>query len=181
MAICLLPVDPAEGRVIRYLRTPEHGVDEPGLRALLRELHPEFAIIEHVGAMPGQGSVSGFTFGTSWGMIRGICVGLDIPYRLVRPQAWKKVILEGFDMGPQVPKAPKGLSGEAAAAFKKESAAFKKLRKQAQKDAAVEYVHRTFPSMNLIPAGARTENHNMAEAVCLAAFGVLADGESIHV
>lgn len=49
-----------------------------------------FAIVEHVGAMPGQGSVSTFNFGMNFGIIQGVLSALKIPYELVRPQKWKK-------------------------------------------------------------------------------------------
>lgn len=60
--------------------------------SLLRLCPPEqsFAIVEHVGAMPGQGSVSMFNFGMNFGMIQGVLSALKIPYELVRPQKWKK-------------------------------------------------------------------------------------------
>lgn len=46
--------------------------------------------VESVGAMPGEGVASSFTFGYSFGLIRGMLVGLGIPYRLVSPVAWKR-------------------------------------------------------------------------------------------
>src|SRR5699024_10877515 len=48
------------------------------------------AYIEQVGAMPGQGVSSMFTFGHAAGVVEGIVQGLNIPYTLVTPQAWKK-------------------------------------------------------------------------------------------
>lgn len=48
-------------------------------------------VLEHVGAMPGQGSVSMFNFGANFGFIRGLLTANKIPYELVRPQKWKKV------------------------------------------------------------------------------------------
>lgn len=48
------------------------------------------AYLEQVGAMPGQGTASMFTFGHAAGVIEGILQGLNIPYTLVTPQAWKK-------------------------------------------------------------------------------------------
>lgn len=48
------------------------------------------AVVEHVGAMPGQGSVSMFSFGQNFGFILGLLTGYKIPYVLVRPQKWKK-------------------------------------------------------------------------------------------
>lgn len=46
--------------------------------------------LEHVGAMPGQGVVSMFSFGDNFGYIRGVLSALAIRYELVRPQRWKK-------------------------------------------------------------------------------------------
>ncbi|CFQ87868.1 MULTISPECIES: hypothetical protein [Yersinia] len=46
--------------------------------------------LEQVGAMPGQGVSSMFTFGHAAGVVEGILQGLFIPYTLVTPQAWKK-------------------------------------------------------------------------------------------
>lgn len=47
-------------------------------------------VLEHVGAMPGQGSVSMFNFGQNFGWIQGVLDALGVPYELVRPQKWKK-------------------------------------------------------------------------------------------
>ena len=47
-------------------------------------------VLEHVGAMPGQGSVSMFHFGESFGWLQGMLDAFGIPYELVRPQKWKK-------------------------------------------------------------------------------------------
>ena len=46
-------------------------------------------VLEHVGAMPGQGSVSMFHFGENFGWLQGILDAFEIPYELVRPQKWK--------------------------------------------------------------------------------------------
>lgn len=54
------------------------------------EHYKVFCILEHVGAMPGQGSVSMFNFGANFGFIRGLLSANQIPYELVRPQKWKK-------------------------------------------------------------------------------------------
>lgn len=55
------------------------------------------ACIEKVGAMPGQGVTSMFTFGFVTGAIHGILATLEIPYHVVTPQAWKKEILAGTE------------------------------------------------------------------------------------
>lgn len=49
-----------------------------------------FCVVERVGAMPGQGVVSMFSFGENYGWIQGCLDVLGIPYELVTPQRWKK-------------------------------------------------------------------------------------------
>lgn len=46
--------------------------------------------LERVSAMPGQGVSSMFSFGCSYGIVRGVLSALGFPYELVTPQAWKK-------------------------------------------------------------------------------------------
>lgn len=46
--------------------------------------------LERVGAMPGQGVTSMFTFGHAAGVVDGVCSALSLPITLVTPQAWKK-------------------------------------------------------------------------------------------
>ncbi|CUR95088.1 crossover junction endodeoxyribonuclease [Salmonella enterica subsp. enterica serovar Weltevreden] len=58
--------------------------------AWLRKYGITHAYLEQVGAMPGQGTASMFTFGHAAGVAEGILQGLNIPYTLVTPQAWKK-------------------------------------------------------------------------------------------
>lgn len=48
------------------------------------------AAIEHVGAMPGQGVTSMFSFGRNFGTILGMFYTMRIPFELVRPQRWMK-------------------------------------------------------------------------------------------
>ena len=47
-------------------------------------------IVEQVNAMPGQGVTSMFSFGQSFGVIKGVCSALNIPIYFVRPLKWKK-------------------------------------------------------------------------------------------
>ena len=47
------------------------------------------AAVEKVGARPGQGISSMFSFGKSAGFIEGVLAAFDIPYQLVPPQKWK--------------------------------------------------------------------------------------------
>ena len=46
--------------------------------------------VEKVGAMPGQGVTSMFSFGKSAGFIEGVLESMSIPYQLIPPQTWKK-------------------------------------------------------------------------------------------
>lgn len=66
--------------------------DERDYLDALRYVNPGEAIVclERVSAMPGQGVVSMFTFGTGYGWLQGVLAAYGIPYELVRPQQWKK-------------------------------------------------------------------------------------------
>ena len=48
-----------------------------------------FAAVEKVGAMPGQGVTSMFSFGQSYGFILGVLAAFGIGYQLVPPRTWK--------------------------------------------------------------------------------------------
>lgn len=52
--------------------------------------------MEKVGAMPDQGVVSMFNFGTGYGVWKGIIAAYELPYTLVTPQAWKKELMQGI-------------------------------------------------------------------------------------
>lgn len=63
-------------------------------------------IIEKAQAMPKNGAVSMFRYGATYGATRMAVVACKIPYSLVTPQAWKKVMLTGMpkDKGSAVIK-----------------------------------------------------------------------------
>jgi len=48
------------------------------------------AVLERVGAMPGQGVSSVFSFGRSVGLVEGVLAANKIPVTIVQPQAWQK-------------------------------------------------------------------------------------------
>lgn len=48
------------------------------------------AAVEKVGAMPGQGVTSMFSFGQYYGFILGVLTAFGIPYQLVSPATWKR-------------------------------------------------------------------------------------------
>jgi crossover junction endodeoxyribonuclease RuvC len=58
--------------------------------AVIAARKPSMAVIEKVGAMPGQGVSSMFQFGRSVGIIEGILAGLNIPVTYVSPATWQK-------------------------------------------------------------------------------------------
>lgn len=56
----------------------------------LTKYQPFIAYIEDVHAMPKQGTASVFSFGDSFGVLRGCFGALQIPVVFVTPQSWKK-------------------------------------------------------------------------------------------
>ncbi len=113
----------------------------------MRELSPSVVFIEKVHAMPKQGVSSTFKFGMGYGLVIGVCEALGIPYRLVTPQAWKKVVLAGTAK---------------------------------DKDAAVSFVRRAYPGVDLIPGKKRVPHDGIADAMCIAEFGrqMMAKGDA---
>jgi len=51
-----------------------------------------FAFLESVHSMPKQGVSSSFKFGASFGFLKGLLVGLKVPFELVTPQRWQKAM-----------------------------------------------------------------------------------------
>ncbi len=49
-----------------------------------------FAYIEKVGAMPGQGVTSMFSFGQNYGMLRAFLIAAAIPFETVTPAVWQR-------------------------------------------------------------------------------------------
>ena len=68
----------------------QHRIDGPSFAALVDRLQPASAVIEEVGAMPGNGVSSMFRFGRAVGAIEGILLGKGIPLRRAQPVAWKR-------------------------------------------------------------------------------------------
>ncbi len=52
--------------------------------------------LEKVSSMPKQGVASTFTFGTGWGMVRGVCAAMNVSVSLVPATVWKKRVLLGL-------------------------------------------------------------------------------------
>lgn len=85
-----------DGQPIEWLRMPStklassSRVNGAELAAFLRGFLHVHCYLERVGAMPGQGVTSMFTFGHSAGVVEGVLGGLCIPFTMVTPQTWKK-------------------------------------------------------------------------------------------
>lgn len=80
--------------------TKTHTVlDEQELRGILTENPISHIYIEKSQSMPGQGAPATFNYACSYGIIRGICIGLQIPYTLIHPATWKRVMMKDMDKG----------------------------------------------------------------------------------
>lgn len=72
------------------------GLTEHDIAAYFGHIRAGFAFIEQVtpnrnrdtGGGRAQGSSGMFTFGQSYGFLRGLLVGMHIPFESVRPQVW---------------------------------------------------------------------------------------------
>ncbi len=148
----------ANGRRVagsRVLRIPqdEHYCDVMAAGKILTEDRPDMVVLELVGAMASDSVSSAAHLMASWGLIRGLCIGLSIPIALVTPQVWKKKILEadGYDMG-------------------RKEKDFKK-RRDIQKRSALSWVATNYPAIPLFTKAKGQPDHNIAEAVMMAEWG----------
>lgn len=57
---------------------------------------PSFAYVEKAQAMPKNGAVSMFNYGQGFGEILGVLYALKVPFELVPPAKWSKVMLAGI-------------------------------------------------------------------------------------
>jgi hypothetical protein len=70
-------------------------VDAHGVRDLLDAIaSPNDSVIalEHLHAMPMNGSVASFSLGFSVGVVTGVALGAGYSLRLTRPQEWKRLV-----------------------------------------------------------------------------------------
>ena len=99
-------------------------------------------ILEKSQAMPKQGVSSTFKFGRNFGIIEGTLSALGIPFTLVRPTEWCKVIHEGTKAGGD-PKARSRMA-----------------------------VSRLFPNVDLKASDrCRIQHEGMVDAILLAEYG----------
>lgn len=70
----------------------KRAIDTAALAAMVRTSAPSHAVIERVGAMPGQGVSSMFQFGRNVGQIEGVIATLGVPVSYVAPQTWRRAM-----------------------------------------------------------------------------------------
>lgn len=87
-ATCPFPVDWLRMPTVKQGKSSR--VDAAAVARFLEDFDCGHAYIEQVGAMPGQGVTSMFTFGHAAGVVEGVVVGQMIPVTKVTPQGWKK-------------------------------------------------------------------------------------------
>lgn len=132
-----------------------------------------YGFIEKVGAMPGQGVVSMFTFGSGYGGVKSV-LRLHMPLESVTPQSWKKEVLQNYDWKQKVDKLviPKDASKEKIKELKKEHNKLKTEAKKRAKDISIQYVNDNFPHIDL-RYGCKIQKDGLADACCIAVYGAI--------
>lgn len=102
------------------------------------------AMIEDVGVFGQEAPKAMFNFGYNVGVVTGICLGEGWPFDRVKPKVWKKAVI------PHVRGLPR----------------------KGQKDGACAWVARRYPDVELRPGRKRVPHDGVAEAVCIAVFGI---------
>lgn len=87
------------------------------------------AIIEQVGAMPGQGVSSMFAFGEAFGLAKGVLAGMSIPVQSVTPGKWKKAL--NLNAGKD------GARAKAAALWPEMAGEFRRVKDDGKAEAAL--------------------------------------------
>lgn len=100
MKTLFIGIDPGKSGGIAYIDTQDNisgtmPYSDTELINLCRDASHDWnkevvCCLEKVGAMPGQGVVSMFSFGQSVGYIKGVLESFRIPYQEITPQKWKR-------------------------------------------------------------------------------------------
>jgi crossover junction endodeoxyribonuclease RuvC len=67
-------------------------LDEVTLARTIMSAEPDLAVCEWVHAMPKQGVTSVFSFGMTFGIVRGVLAAYHIPVTYVTPQSWQRAM-----------------------------------------------------------------------------------------
>ena len=75
--------------------------DRDILDLIRNDIRPDRIVMEKVGGFIGVASPGSamFNFGENFGLVRGICLTLDVPLELVTPQSWQKKMALGTKNG----------------------------------------------------------------------------------
>jgi len=96
-------IDPGKGGALALITGDHHEVEDyPGdpagvvdvLRSWAVRFDIRLAALEKVGARPGQGVVSMFSFGQNVGAYQGVLAALGIPFTTPTPRQWQKGIVD---------------------------------------------------------------------------------------
>lgn len=83
--------------------------DVLGMLQVLRDLRaadPYAKVwLEHVAAFPKNGSIGNFKLGEGFGLWKGLLAADGVVHELVRPQRWKREVLDGAAKTPQAEAA----------------------------------------------------------------------------
>lgn len=78
-----------EGHVVRAKKFPDTSVD---LWGEFREYAGASAMLEFVRSSPQMGVASSFSFGASYGLLRGFLIAADVSFEEVTPRRWQKAM-----------------------------------------------------------------------------------------
>lgn len=138
-------------KVVHAERMPTFGdrrqLDRRRLLAELRAFSGCVAWLEYAQAMPRQGAVSAFRYGTSYGATAMALDAVGISFEVVKPQAWQRAV--GIHL-------PNGWGGS-------------KVRRRAElKRRAIAHCRRALPALDLMPGRLRNPHDGIADAACMA-------------
>jgi crossover junction endodeoxyribonuclease RuvC len=135
-AVCVFDVDKGMLTIldmptveVKSGKTMKRKLSEPMLAELLRPHAIDHCVLEQVGAMPGQGVSSMFSFGQSYGAIRGVLAGLRVPITMVTPAKWCRDL--------KLPAGKDANRQRAAQLFPAYAASFSRVKDDGRADAAL--------------------------------------------
>ena len=103
------------------------------LALLFAERECTAAYVEKVGAMPGQGVSSCFSFGYAAGVVEGVLAMRGVPLTFITPQVWKKAM--------QVRSDKDGCRQRAMQLFPSHAGAFSRVKDDGRAEAALIAFH----------------------------------------
>lgn len=101
----LVAMDKLTSEVLGKILMPMVGdiVDGAAVADFIQSYTSPVVYIEKVSAMPGNGGVSMFNFGRSFGVLLGVVQALRVPHVLISPATWTKEVHAGLskDLDPK--------------------------------------------------------------------------------